>query len=413
MPVAFGAYRVSNHSTDHYDALLSAVNKGCTLIDTSSNYTGGESEKLIAQVLKKAQRTPILVSKVGYIQGENISVMNELNSIGQAKDDLVKVSDNLWHSIHPDFIRNQVQLSLSRLEVEKIDVYLLHNPEYYFYEEGATQEEYYKRIEKAFFELEALVSEGLIGSYGISSNNFILSPEDKKVTHIERVMECAQNVSSTHHFTHIQFPFNMIEIDALESWYDGLSLLNKAKGFDLTVMVNRPLNAFKGEGLVRLATYDKTHPLVDESVAQKVFVNAMMILEKKFKEEEPEESIYNLPLIKQFNDLWNNTRTPDGVDQVYFSHFFPFVAKVWGGDLSAKDSTPFYDLYDVSLNYARHNMSEVAKDFEQQAISAGLIEAGDTPLQVRLIEKYLNYEIDYVLVGMKDTLYVDQLEHLF
>ncbi|PIK16017.1 aldo/keto reductase [Halobacteriovorax sp. JY17] len=413
MPVAFGAYRVSNHSTDHYDALLSAVNKGCTLIDTSSNYTGGESEKLIAQVLKKAQRTPILVSKVGYIQGENISVMNELNSIGQAKDDLVKVSDNLWHSIHPDFIRNQVQLSLSRLEVEKIDVYLLHNPEYYFYEEGATQEEYYKRIEKAFFELEALVSEGLISSYGISSNNFILSPEDKKVTHIERVMECAQSVSSTHHFTHIQFPFNMIEIDALESWYDGLSLLNKAKGFDLTVMVNRPLNAFKGEGLVRLATYDKTHPLVDESVAQKVFVNAMMILEKKFKEEEPEESIYNLPLIKQFNDLWNNTRTPDGVDQVYFSHFFPFVAKVWGGDLSAKDSTPFYDLYDVSLNYARHNMSEVAKDFEQQAISAGLIEAGDTPLQVRLIEKYLNYEIDYVLVGMKDTLYVDQLEHLF
>jgi len=413
MPVGFGAYRVTHHSTDHFDALLSAVNKGCSLIDTSSNYTGGESEKLIAQVLKKADHKPIIVSKVGYIQGENIKVVEELNSIGQASEDLVKVNDGLWHSIHPDFIRNQVQLSLSRLEVEKIDVYLLHNPEYYFYEEGANQDDYYKRIEKAFFELEALVSEGLIGSYGISSNNFILSPEDPKITHIERVMECAQKVSSNHHFTHIQFPFNMIEIDALEAWYDGLSLLNKAKGFDLKVMVNRPLNAFKGESLVRLATYDKTHPLIEESVAQKVFVNAMMILEKKFKEEEPDESIYNLPLIKQFNDLWNNTRTPDGVDQVYFSHFFPFVARVWGGDLSAKESGPFYDLYDVSLNYARNNMNEMAKDFESQAISAGLIEDGEAPLQVRLIEKYLSYQIDYVLVGMKDTRYVEQLEHLF
>ncbi|WP_372656137.1 aldo/keto reductase [Halobacteriovorax sp.] len=413
MAVAFGAYRVSNHSTDHYDAMLSAVNKGCRLIDTSSNYTSGESEKLVAQVLKNAERTPIIVSKVGYVQGDNIDVMQELNSIGQAKEELVKVNDGLWHSIHPDYIRNQVQRSLSRLEVEKIDVYLLHNPEYYFYEENATQDEYYKRIEKALFELEALVSEGLIGSYGISSNNFILSPDDKKVTHIDRVMECAQNVSSNHHLTHIQFPFNMIEIDALESWYDGLSLLNKAKGHDLQVMVNRPLNAFKGEGLVRLANYETTHPLIDESQAQKVFVTAMMLLEKKFKEEEPEESIYNLPLIKQFNDLWNNTSTPDGVDQIYFSHFFPFVARVWGGDLSAKESTPFYDLYDVSLNYARHNMSKMGKDFEEQAIKAGLIEAGDEPLQVRLIEKYLSYQIDYVLVGMKDTRYVDQLEHLF
>ena len=413
MPVSFGAYRVSNHSTDHFDAMLKAVNDGCSLIDTSSNYTGGESEKLIAQVLKKADRTPIIVSKVGYIQGENISVMEELNSIGQAKDELVKVNDNLWHSIHPDFIRNQVKLSLERLELEKLDIYLLHNPEYYFYEAGANQDDYYKRIEKAFFELEALVSEGLIESYGISSNNFILSPEDEKVTNIERVMECAQRVSPKHHFTHVQFPFNMIEIDALESWYDGLSLLNKAKGFDLTVMTNRPLNAFKDEGLVRLATYDKSHPLIDESAAQKVFVTAMMLLEKKFKEEEPEESIYNLPLIKQFNDLWNNTKTPDGVDQVYFSHFFPFVARVWGGDLSAKDSTPFYELYDVSLNYARHNMSEVGKEFERQAVKAGLIPEGDSPLQVRLIEKYLNYQIDYVIVGMKDVRYVEQLEHLF
>ncbi|OUR97934.1 hypothetical protein A9Q84_06990 [Halobacteriovorax marinus] len=413
MPVAFGAYRVSHKSIEHQDALLEAVNNGCTLIDTSANYTSGESEELIGQVLKKSGKSPIIVSKVGYVQGINLKVMQELNEIGQAKEELVKVNDDLWHSIHPDFIRNQVNLSLGRLGLEKLDVYLLHNPEYYFYEEDASQDEYYRRIEKAFSELEALVSEGLIGSYGISSNNFTLPPENEKVTHIDRVMQAAKNVSSDHHFKYIQFPFNMIEIEALENWYHGMSLLNTAQGMDLKIMINRPLNAFKGDQLIRLATYDKTHPVVDETYAQKVFVTALMTLEKRFKEEEPEETIYNLPLVKQFNDMWNTVRTQDAVEQLYFSHFFPFIARIWGADLTPEESQPFYDLYDVSLAYARMNMTKVAKDFEEQAISAGLIEAGETPLQVRLLEKYLTYPIDYVLVGMKSSDYVSQLKHLF
>jgi aryl-alcohol dehydrogenase-like predicted oxidoreductase len=413
MPVGFGAYRVSTQSKDHYEALLHAVNEGCPLVDTSSNYTNGESEKLIGQVLKEADRKPLVVSKVGYVQGDNLNIMNELNQIGQATEDLVKVNDNLWHSIHPDFIRNQISLSLSRLEVEKIDIYLLHNPEYYFYEEGATQDEYYARIEKAFSELEALVDEGKIGSYGISSNNFILKPDDQKVTHIDRVVEAANNVKSDHHFEYIQFPFNMIEIEALENWYDGLSLLNKAQGHELKIMVNRPLNAFKGDQLVRLANYDETHVQFSEAEGQKAFVTAMMALDKKLKEQEPDETIYDLPLIKQFNDLWNTLRTPDAVEQVYFGHFFPMVARIWGGDLSAEESTPFYELFDISMSIARKNMSDVARDFETQAITAGLIPEGHEVLQVKLIDKYLSYPIDYVLVGMKDKRYVEQLKRFF
>jgi aryl-alcohol dehydrogenase-like predicted oxidoreductase len=413
MPVGFGAYRISTQSEEHYDALLHAVNEGCPLVDTSSNYTNGESEKLIGKVLKAAKRRPILVSKVGYIQGNNLQVIEELNQIGQATDDLVKVNDDLWHSIHPDFIRNQIRLSLDRLEVDKLDIYLLHNPEYYFYEKDANQDEYYSRIKKAFVELEALVEEGLIESYGISSNNFILKPDNEKVTHIDKVYEAAISIKSDHNFKYIQFPFNMIEIDALENWYDGISLFNKAEGLDLKIMVNRPLNAFKGDQLVRLASYDETHAVYSEAEGQNAFVKAMMSLDKKLKIEEPTETIYDLPLIKQFNDMWDNLRTPDAVEQVYFAHFFPMVSRIWGGDLTPEESTPFYELFDISMSIARKNMSDVARDFESQAITAGLISEGHEPLQVKLVDKYLTYPIEYVLVGMKDKKYVEQMKRFF
>ena len=413
MPVGFGAYRISIQSDEHYDALLHAVNEGCPIVDTSTNYTNGESEKLIGKVLKAAQRRPVLVSKVGYIQGDNLKVIEELNQIGQAKEDLVKVNDLLWHSIHPDFIRNQIRGSLERLEVEKLDIYLLHNPEYYFYEENSNQEEYYKRITKAFVELEALVEEGLIGSYGVSSNNFILPPENEKVTHIDKVYEAAKSIKPDHNFKYIQFPFNMIEIEALENWYGGISLLNKAEGLDLKIMINRPLNAFKGDQLVRLASYDETHATHSEADGQNAFVAAMMALDKKLKAEEPDETIYDLPVVKQFNDLWNTLRTPDAVEQVYFSHFFPMVSRIWGGDLTPEESTPFYNLYDISMSIARKNMSDVARDFESQAIDAGLISEGHEPLQVKLVEKYLTYPIEYVLVGMKDKRYVEQMKRFF
>ena len=71
--VAMGLYRMSIRSSEHKEALISALENGCNLLDTSSNYTDGESEKLIGEVLgENPQYTPAIISKAGYIQGINI-----------------------------------------------------------------------------------------------------------------------------------------------------------------------------------------------------------------------------------------------------------------------------------------------------------------------------------------------------
>ncbi|OIQ20916.1 MAG: hypothetical protein BM556_02945 [Bacteriovorax sp. MedPE-SWde] len=412
MAIGFGGYRVSVTSDEHREALEKAVDLGISLIDTSANYTNGDSEKLIGEVLKKSQNKPLLVSKVGYIQGGNLQVIEELNNEGKAVEDLVKVNESLWHSIHPDFIRNQIGLSLERLQVDALDSYLLHNPEYYFYEEGATQEEYYKRISKAFACLEDLVSEGLIKSYGVSSNNFVLATDNAKVTDIDKVYACAEKISKDHNFKWIQFPFNLIEIDALEKHYSGFSLLDKAKAMNLKTMVNRPLNAFKGEDLIRLASYSELMEFISDEKGESLLETCLELLNEKVQEEDPEENIRELPLIKQFIGIWNGLPSEDAVQQVFMGHFFPLVAKIWGGDLSAKDSEPFYELYDCALNYSRKRMNEVAEDFRQQAVKTGLISDEKRPLQISLLEKYQDYGFDYILVGMKRSIYVEQLKDL-
>jgi aryl-alcohol dehydrogenase-like predicted oxidoreductase len=418
--VCFGGYRISIRSKEHREALELALQLGCTLIDTSANYTNGESEELIGGILKShPEYNPIIVTKAGYIQGENLEIITELNSKGLAIDDLVEISDELKHSIHPDFLKNQLDNSLTRLQKESVDIFLIHNPEYYFKTENSNQAEYYHRIEKAFRYLETEVMQGRIKSYGISSNNFILPTNHKEVTDLLQVLKIANKISLKHHFSAIQFPFNLIEIGALEKLgeYGDQSLLEIAKENGLTTLVNRPLNAFSENQLVRLATYEFMTENFDEYTAINDFQQAMKIIEDKWKSSEANEDmdLQQVSMIKQFKVVWNKLPTPDAVEQIYYGHFFPFLANLWGNEgLSKEEAAPFFKLFEHSQVFARKNMSEKALSFKKQAAEVGLIDS-DTgkPFAVDVIESYLNYGFDYVLLGMKKTEYVKQVQHLF
>ena len=109
---------------------------------------------------------------------------------------------------------------------------------------------FYERIRRALKHLEAEVAAGRIGSYGISSNTFVVPRENEDAVSLERVLENAGP-----DFAAIQLPFNPLETGAREPIHtaDGKSVLEVAKGAGLGVLVNRPLNAFSGRGLVRFA----------------------------------------------------------------------------------------------------------------------------------------------------------------
>jgi aryl-alcohol dehydrogenase-like predicted oxidoreductase len=267
----FGGYRIADSSQAHAQALTKALLAGINVIDTSANYTDGESEKLIGRVLRTlvaadriAREQVFVVSKVGYLQGQNYRLSQQRQQEGRPFKELVPYGQELEHCIHPEFIEDQLTRSLERLDLETIDGYLLHNPEYYLSWADHQQlqnphKEYYRRIQAAFSHLEDEVHRGRIRYYGISSNTFPAAGDDPEFTHLKTVWDIASEMSPEHHFRLIQLPLNLLEPNAVlgKNQSTGQSVLQLAAEKDLGVLINRPLNAFYGNRLVRLADIEK------------------------------------------------------------------------------------------------------------------------------------------------------------
>ncbi len=261
--IGFGTYRIDRRDPAHKLALEMAVDSGISLIDTSSNYTDGRAEEIIGEVLEdRGNRDDvIIVSKYGYIQGHNMFRFKE----GLEFPETVRYSPDCFHCIHPDFMRDQLERSLERLRTDRIDVFLIHNPEYFMTSEVKGKEptedevennrnEMLRRIGEAFEALEEEVSKGTIGSYGISSNSFSEPADSSKFLPYEPLIELAETAAEKagrdrHSFSTVQMPGNLLETVGLETcavW---------AKRNGLKVLINRPLNAFNDDGGFRLASY--------------------------------------------------------------------------------------------------------------------------------------------------------------
>jgi len=260
-PLGFGSYRIAEGNAVHEAALRSYLEFGGNLIDTSANYTEGHSEELIGRVLKDAPRDPpILVTKGGYIQGRNMALARS-----RSFPEIVAVADDLWHCIHPEFLETQIRLSAERLQVGTIDLYLLHNPEYYLTQiarQGtltpADQDEFYRRIREAFRFLEEKVRTGQIRWYGISSNHYGLPASDPEATLVSRCLAAAREVADEPHFGAVQLPLNLYEAGgALEANTDGRTVLEFCRTNGIGVLANRPLNAFTRNRMIRLADFLK------------------------------------------------------------------------------------------------------------------------------------------------------------
>ncbi len=270
----FGCYRVSIGVESHESALRYALLSGINLIDTSSNYTDGGSESLVGRVLSEltasdtlSRQSVIVVSKAGYLQGENLALNRKRIDEGRPFAEVVAYDQGLSHCIHPGFLEDQLDRSLGRLNLKTLDVLLLHNPEYYLgwaEKNGLSLQdartEYYRRIHRAFEYLETEVERGRIGYYGISSNTFPAAADTADFTHLETVWQIAESISSEHHFRVIQLPLNILEDGAVleKNQSDGSSVLDFAQARHIGVLINRPLNAFDGRHLIRLADIGET-----------------------------------------------------------------------------------------------------------------------------------------------------------
>ncbi len=281
--IGFGGYRISLGVDDHRNALEKALQEGCNLIDTSTNYADGQSERLVGTVVKDlitkrfiSREQIIIVSKIGYVQGSNLTRAESREQAGKPFPEMVKYSEGIWHCLHPEFLEDQLLMSLDRLGVATLDVCLLHNPEYFLSDAknrnlsiNAIQledlrQEFYRRLEQAFVYFESQVAAGRIQYYGVSSNTCTAKPDNPEATSLSHMLEAAhaaaqQTGQTVHHFRVLQLPMNLFEAGALLTPNTGKdqsqTVLALAREKEIAVLVNRPLNAIpgKGGGMIRLA----------------------------------------------------------------------------------------------------------------------------------------------------------------
>lgn len=258
----FGTYRLTD-DLSHKEALKEALTHGINLIDTSSNYTDGQSEISIGEVLKElieakllSREQVVIISKGGYLQGEHLA---SYKKHPHTFSEVITFSDYLSHCIHPTCLDKQLQTSLDRLDIESIDIYLLHNPEYYL-EWAATKKipleearkTFYKRIKHAFEWAEKQVQEGYIQYYGVSSNTCVKPANDTTYVNTETLVNLAKEISEKNHFKVIQCPLNILEHQAVTLENNVCHIASKN---GLSLITNRPLNAIQNQQLYRLTDY--------------------------------------------------------------------------------------------------------------------------------------------------------------
>ena len=395
---AFGTYRISDLNPQHIEALKVAIDSGITMIDTSSNYMDGGAERAIALAFREYGdkiNDVEIVSKYGYIQGANMQLHKE-----EPFDNVVKYSEDCFHCIATPFMHSQLTLTLKRLEREKLDCYLIHNPEYYIIDairNGVDKDdmldEMYKRIEDAFIGLEEEVKAGRIGSYGISSNSFSLAqnsdeflPYEDLITLAETAAEIAQN--ETHSFTTIQLPINMLETE-------GLKCASWAKKNGLRVLVNRPLNAQENGVTFRLAEYEESQEYYHHfNELMEVCDNDML------------RALYNL--LEQLDINKHKFGWIGDYDSFLYSQIIPHFKKTLEAvdEQNRETMLNFIDLY--LQEYRKMVLYECSKSTRLQQ------KAHFEDCTLKMQECALRFltsrdNIDFILVGMRKPSYVYEI----
>jgi aryl-alcohol dehydrogenase-like predicted oxidoreductase len=167
-PVGFGAWAIggpdwavgwgAQDDKQSIVAIRQAVERGVNWIDTAAIYGLGHSEEVVRAALKDipAQRRPYVFSKCGLIWDEN-------NRTAMPKQVGAPAS-----------IRREVEQSLRRLGVERIDLYQMHWPA----KDGTRIEDYWR----ALLDLKA---QGKVRAVGLSNHDVAQLEAAERIGHVD------------------------------------------------------------------------------------------------------------------------------------------------------------------------------------------------------------------------------------
>jgi aryl-alcohol dehydrogenase-like predicted oxidoreductase len=188
------------------------------VIDTAANYRFQRSERAIGRALKTlvgngyTREELVICTKGGYLPFDGAPPRNVGEYVEETfvKPGIASFNDIVGsHCMTPSYLQNQLDQSLRNMDLERVDVYYVHNPESQL--SHVSETEFYRRLGLAFERLEENRQQGKLQSYGVATwNGFREHADSGKHHSLVRMVEIAREVGGeSHGLRFIQLPVNL------------------------------------------------------------------------------------------------------------------------------------------------------------------------------------------------------------
>ncbi len=233
-------------------AVVRAVELGANVIDTAANYRFQRSERAIGNALRDltgakgfARDELVICTKGGYLPFDGAPPRDVRTYIEETfvKPGIAGFDDFAGgsHCMTPRYLQNQLDQSLTNMNLECVDIYYIHNPESQLGE--VSDNEFEVRLRAAFAQLEEGRAQGKLNFYGVATWNGFRVPVGSTGYHsLARMVSLAREVGGeAHGFRFVQLPFNLAMPEALtlaNQLVEGqqLSLLEAAEALGIIVI---------------------------------------------------------------------------------------------------------------------------------------------------------------------------------
>lgn len=394
--IGLGTYRMGTNDLENIKVLQYAIDAGINLIDTASSYNSGTSELLIGNSINEITRTSIfIVSKAGYIQGEDIDRIRENNL------EHIEVNESLLFSIDPDFVSFQIDNSLKRLNTDYIDCYLLHNPEYY-YQKNVSKEELKHKLFNSFLLLEEKVRQGKIRYYGISSNILSSLP-------LKGILDALEQFP---HFKFLQFPYNIIERNFFfHVDNEVIVTISQLKEKGLYILSNRPLNTIYENKVLRLKDYPIENIKFIEDQENILFDSFTDTIRQRLSSMQEDPSLDSYYPINFFIENRKNIGNDESIDEAIHSYLLPFLDAL--GLRNEETIKILRKLRNYWIEFSKSNNQDRLNNLKLNLYKEGILDRNDTrDFSLILAENYINSGIDTVLMGLRKKDYIDKIKSI-
>ena len=118
-----------------------AIDLGINFLDTADSYGQGDSERLLGSIIRNRRHEVIVETKTGFVFSSAVRrasrfkapIKRIMGIFPSARKKVAQVArktraSQLRQRFDPEYVQSALEVSLTRLETDYIDVYMLHNP---------------------------------------------------------------------------------------------------------------------------------------------------------------------------------------------------------------------------------------------------------------------------------------------